>query len=72
MTRINPKKLLHSKWTAVKPKNKEKHFMVVTVEFDDESKDVVLCELEAVMTTHVYSIDWQELKDSDVWRQGWK
>ncbi|NLZ79547.1 MAG: TIGR02450 family Trp-rich protein, partial [Gammaproteobacteria bacterium] len=28
MHRINPKKLLHSKWTAVSPVNKEKHFMV--------------------------------------------
>ena len=25
MNRINPAKLLHSKWTAVEPKNKEKH-----------------------------------------------
>ena len=31
MNRINPAKLLHSKWTAVEPKNKEKHFLVVEV-----------------------------------------
>lgn len=34
MHQINPKKLLHSKWTAVKPENKEKHFMVTEMEFD--------------------------------------
>jgi hypothetical protein len=27
MNNINPKKLLNSKWTAVTPVNKEKHFM---------------------------------------------
>ena len=36
MNRVNPKKLLHSKWTAVTPKNKEKHFLVVDIEFDEE------------------------------------
>ena len=28
---IHPKKLLLSKWTAVMPENKEKHFMVIKV-----------------------------------------
>ena len=28
MNPLNPKKLLNSKWTAVKPRNKEKHFLV--------------------------------------------
>ena len=28
MNRINPTKLLRSKWTAVSPVKKEKHFMV--------------------------------------------
>ncbi|MDH3987431.1 MAG: TIGR02450 family Trp-rich protein, partial [Gammaproteobacteria bacterium] len=32
--KINPKKLLKSKWTAAEPKNREKHFMVTEVEFD--------------------------------------
>ena len=29
--RLSPKKLLHSKWTAVVPHNKEKHFIVTQV-----------------------------------------
>ena len=49
MNRINPAKLLHSKWTAVEPKNKEKHFLVVEVEFDEEGV-VVNCLLEAERT----------------------
>ena len=36
MNRINPAKLLHSKWTAVSPVKREKHFMVVEVERDEE------------------------------------
>ncbi len=28
MNKINPQKLLNSKWTAVKPVKKEKHFLV--------------------------------------------
>ncbi|WP_198927950.1 TIGR02450 family Trp-rich protein, partial [Vibrio crassostreae] len=35
MNRINPKKLLRSKWTAVSPVKKEKHFMVTEVEFEE-------------------------------------
>ena len=35
MNRINPKKLFRSKWTAVSPMKKEKHFMVTEVEFDE-------------------------------------
>ncbi|PAM39480.1 hypothetical protein CEJ63_25450, partial [Acinetobacter baumannii] len=28
MNRVNPAKLLLSKWTAASPRNKEKHFLV--------------------------------------------
>ena len=28
---LSPKKLLHTKWTAVAPRNKEKHFLVTKV-----------------------------------------
>ena len=71
MHRINPKKLLHSKWTAVKPVNKEKHFLVTEVEFDEEGQ-VVHCLIEAVMSKREISIDWRSLKDQACWRQGWK
>ena len=71
MNPINPKKLLHSKWTAVQPVNKEKHFMVTAVEFDEEGV-VVECVIEAVMSKRSESIDWTVLKNTDNWRQGWK
>lgn len=71
MNQINPVKLLHSKWTAVTPVKREKHFMVVEVEYDEEGT-VLSCLLEAVLTKSQYSIDWRELKDVERWRQGWK
>ena len=70
MNRINPKKLLHSKWTAVTPKNKEKHFLVVDIDFDEEGL-VVFCVLEAVVTKRKHQINWRDLKDSDKWKMGW-
>jgi len=72
MNRINPKKLYHSKWTAVKPQRKERHFLITEVEFDDESLIVVRCIIQAIMTKQDYPIDWQSLRDSTIWAQGWK
>ena len=70
MHNINPKKLLNSKWTAVNPTNKEKHFMITEIEFDEEGL-VIACAIEAVMTKRLIAIDWQALKDENNWKQGW-
>ena len=70
MNRINPSKLLNSKWTAVSPANKEKHFIVSKIEFD-EDKVVVSCHIEAVMSKRSIPIVWDELKDDSTWVQGW-
>lgn len=71
MNRINPKKLLHSKWTAVTPVNKEKHFMVTELTFDEEG-NVEKCVLEAVYSKREQGIDWHQLKDSSIWKLGWQ
>jgi tryptophan-rich hypothetical protein len=68
---VNPKKLLNSKWTAAKPVNKEKHFLVTEVEYDDDGV-VITCLIEAVIYKRSMSIEWQDLKDSSLWLQGWK
>jgi tryptophan-rich hypothetical protein len=71
MNKINPKKLLNSKWTAVTPTNKEKHFIVSDIEFDEE--DIVIsCCIEAVMSKRSIMIEWQVLKDDASWLHGWK
>ena len=71
MTRINPKKLLNSKWTSVTPENKEKHFLITDVEFDEEGK-VIRCLIEAVISKRSMSVKWRELKNEANWQQGWK
>lgn len=73
MNKINPKKLLHSKWTAIKPVNKEKHFIVTEVEFDETRESMVLsCTLEAALTRRAEKINWHDLRDSSKWLYGWK
>lgn len=71
MNKINPKKLLNSKWTAVTPANKEKHFLVSEIEFDEEDV-VVSCCIEAVMSKRSIPINWHDLKDDSTWLHGWK
>ena len=71
MNRINPKKLLDSKWTAIEPAGREKHFVITEVEFDD-SGTVLCCTIEAVLSRRSLSIAWRDLKDSGRWAQGWK
>ena len=71
MNKINPKKLLNSKWTATTPVNKEKHFIVSDVEFDEDDA-VVSCCLEALMSKRLVSINWHDLKNDSHWIHGWK
>ena len=71
MNRINPAKLLLSKWTAAQPHNKEKHFLVTEL-FRDEEGTVLEIELQAVMTRRAERIDWQTLQNAENWKIGWK
>jgi tryptophan-rich hypothetical protein len=71
MNHINPKALINSKWTKVVVDNKEKHFIITVVKFNEQQK-VVKCVIEAVMTKNEYTIDWRELKHSVTWLMGWQ
>ena len=71
--KINPKKLLLSKWTAVHPIAKQKHFLVSKVilpEAPDEKIEFV--EIEAVYSKKTRQIPWRNLLNSEEWLQGWK
>jgi len=72
MNRFQTKKLMLSKWTALNPVDKQKHFIVVACLEDEESQKVLSCTLEAVMTKNQFEITPQSLKDSQKWRQGWQ
>ncbi len=71
MNQINPAKLRNSKWTAVKPINREKHFLVSEVEYD-EGGSVMSCVIESVLSRKEYPIDWLDLKNEETWVQGWR
>ncbi len=69
---LSPKKLLLTKWTAVNPTNKRKHFLVSKVilpELPEQAVEYV--ELEAVIDKQSQVIAWRELSNSPVWLQGW-
>ena len=71
MNRINPAKLLLSKWTAAHPRNKEKHFLVTELFVDDEGI-VLEVELQAVMTRRAERLAWQTLQNAEDWQIGWQ
>ena len=51
MNPLNPKKLLLTKWTAVKPIDKQKHFLVSRVIQPEQPADPIeAVEIEAVAT----------------------
>ena len=69
--RINPRKLMLSKWTAVHPVNREKHFLVSEVFCDDDGV-VLEVELQAVLTQRAQRLPWQTLRDVQSWKMGWQ
>ena len=71
-TIINPKKLLTSKWTAVTPNNKEKHFMVTNIILSNTlTQPIEHIALEAVYSKRKQVLLWQQLNDTNTWLQGW-
>ena len=72
MNPLNPKKLRLTKWTAVKPIAKQKHFLVSRViQPELETDPVELVEIESVFSKATQIIQWRELQNEEVWRQGW-
>jgi tryptophan-rich hypothetical protein len=71
MNPLSPKKLLLSKWTAVTPVKKQKHFLVSKVIQPEVPTDPIeLVEIEAVFSKATQIIAWRELQDVEVWRHG--
>jgi tryptophan-rich hypothetical protein len=69
---LNPQKLLLSKWTAVEPRDKEKHFLVARVINPEAPKHKIQeIEMEAVISRRRFTMRWEELLDVTKWMQGW-
>jgi tryptophan-rich hypothetical protein len=72
MNALHPKKLLLSKWTAVKPIAKNKHFLVSKViEPDLLEAAIEWVELEAVYSKQQIRLAWRDLRNPSQWKQGW-
>ena len=73
MNRLSPKKLLLTKWTAVKPIAKQKHFLVSKVILPEPPNEKIeFVEIEAVYSKKTTQIAWRDLTNSELWLQGWK
>ena len=71
--KINPKKLLLSKWTAVHPIAKHKHFLVSKVILPEAPQEKIeFVEIEAIYSKKTRQIPWRNLMNSEEWLQGWK
>ncbi len=69
---LSPRKLLLTKWTAVTPRAREKHFMVVKlIDPEPPGSPVVAVELEAVHSKSVRVLPWKELTNTTKWTRGW-
>ncbi|MEC9376414.1 MAG: TIGR02450 family Trp-rich protein [Pseudomonadota bacterium] len=68
MKPIITNKLLNSKWTALRPTDQEKHFIVTALKKDTEG---FFCVLESVYSKRHYKIGLEELKNPDFWQMGW-
>lgn len=72
MNPLNPKKLMLTKWTAVKPVAKQKHFLVSKVIPPELPTDPIeWVEIESVFSKATQIIPWRDLQNDEVWRQGW-
>jgi tryptophan-rich hypothetical protein len=70
---LHPAKLLRSKWTAVAPSNKEKHFIVTRlIEAQLPAGQIEQVELEAIHSRRKLILPWRALTDCGVWLQGWQ
>ena len=71
--RLNPNKLLLSKWTAATPQNKEKHFLVTQlITPDTPDAPIEHIEMEAIYSRRSFILPWRDLTDTGQWLHGWQ
>jgi len=70
---LSNKKLLLSKWTAIAPQNREKHFLVSRIHDPrDHAIPPGFVELKAVFTQRRFKITIDDLLNSADWQIGWQ
>ena len=63
--------LLNSKWTAVKPIDRARHFELKALEGEAIQNAQVVCLMRCVVTRSLIHVCLNELLDEDKWRKGW-
>jgi len=63
--------LLNSKWTAVKPIDRARHFELKALEGKTIHNDQVVCVMRCVVTRYLIHVCLDDLLDEDKWRKGW-
>lgn len=72
MNPLSPKKLLLSKWTALQPVRKDKHFLIAKVIAPEvEGAAIEWVEVEAIFSKTRQTMRWRDLQNAEVWAQGW-
>lgn len=62
----HPRHLVGSKWSAVEPQDRERHWEVVS-----HSKKTGFVTMTAVLTSRQIKRPWRELRDREQWLPGW-
>ena len=63
--------LLNSKWTAVKPIDRARHFELKALEGEAIQHAQVVCLMRCVVTRSLIHVCLDDLLDEDQWRKGW-
>ena len=63
--------LQNSKWTAVEPVNRARHFELKALERTGLQSDHILCVMSCVVTRSSHRVPWKDLKNKKKWRKGW-
>ena len=63
--------LLNSKWTAVKPIDRARHFELKTLKGKTIQNDQIVCVMRCVVTRSLIHVYLDDLLDEDKWCKGW-
>ncbi|MBE30540.1 MAG: TIGR02450 family Trp-rich protein [Acidiferrobacteraceae bacterium] len=63
--------LVNSKWTAVKPIDRSRHFELKALTEQTRQSAQVVCLMRCVVTRSLVQVCLDELLDKNKWRKGW-
>lgn len=63
--------LINSKWTAVRPIDRSRHFELKALQGGTRQSAKVVCLMRCVVTRSLIRVCLDELLDEDKWHKGW-